>query len=465
MDANPEIAEKRRARAAKKLQQKQAHAQANEECTQADANIASLIAPRTWISVRNSEQHGRRVRVVTWNILAQCLVRHELFPGSDNLRIKSRFPGIGAELRSYDWDIGCFQEVDNMQHHGEVLRKTGYAYQYERGYANKAHGLLIAWRKEPKEKHAHFGEPLFSRTLHLDDANPLAAFPDKVPPHDPTFLSRITRNILLLVALPFADGHGGVLVATSHLFWHPRFGYERVRQAGIIAQEIASFRKEHAMCAPWPAIFCGDMNDQPHSCMYSMLTGKTEYTEAMDAELASSRIVHTSVDEMRGLRTANYAATMTENGDMDRVLGRHRLPKEGELLTTAQLQRLYAFPTLNHPAYMRSAYSTAYAHLDTDIPLEFFKDRGTVSERYDLESMPEPSDPRQLASTEPKWTLYSPLFRLTLDYIMLVPSMDGTYPRITALLPIHPSSLLAPGLPRQTVGASDHVLLGAELVL
>ena len=61
--------------------------------------------------------------------------------------------------------------------------------------------------------------------------------------------------------MPFAEGGGGVIVATTHLFWHPKYAYERVRQAAILMQELEAFRSdpEHADVASWPAILAGDL--------------------------------------------------------------------------------------------------------------------------------------------------------------------------------------------------------------
>lgn len=60
------------------------------------------------------------------------------------------------------------------------------------------------------------------------------------------------------------------------------------------------------------------------------------------------------------------------------------------------------------------------------------------------------------------WTLHSTLFALTLDYIFLFPSNQ---PAVTALLPTHRTEVLAPGVPRKGICASDHVAIGAELAL
>ena len=145
---------------------------------------------------------------------------------------------------------------------------------------------MIAWRCSGDRP--SFKYPVYKRVVYYDDARPLeiaarargapldergvpqadAYFaPDSAvgaegAPHSATAVSRLTRNIACIVALPFAEGDGGVIVATTHLFWHPKYAYERVRQAAILMQELEAFRSdpEHADVAAWPAILAGDLN-------------------------------------------------------------------------------------------------------------------------------------------------------------------------------------------------------------
>ena len=45
-------------------------------------------------------------------------------------------------------------------------------------------------------------------------------------------ISYRTKNIGSLVALRSVDSEGkGLIIATTHLFWHPRYTYERARSA------------------------------------------------------------------------------------------------------------------------------------------------------------------------------------------------------------------------------------------
>lgn len=424
-----------------------------------EVEMTGVIYRRSWAPVPH-DATGLRIRIVSWNMLAQCLVRRDLFPGSDCLKYRTRFPGLVSELGSYEFDVGCFQEVDSMDELGPALLRMGYAFEYERGYAGKKHGLMIAWRSRAGERPS-FGAPILKHVLLLDD---LAPWGNDV---DGPSLSRVTRNIAMVLALPLAGRDDGLIVATTHLFWHPRYGYERVRQAAAITHFLQTLRQDsQAPWSSWPIVFAGDLNDQPHSSTYTMLLGEADtYLDRVEAELEPSRVVHASVDEARGLRTVHYAATVTEEGDQDRVLGRYRPACEKELLSIAQLLEYGRFTITGRPSHFQSVYGSAYASL-ADQGAEFFKDRGTAPERYDQSEAPAPTDPRQLQSFEPKWTLYSSLFRLTLDYILLAPQAmrEGPdYPTVTALLMLPPESTLQPGVPRLGVGSSDHVLVGAEI--
>lgn len=400
------------------------------------------VYPRTWVPVGGAP--GRRVRIVSWNMLAQGLVRRNLFPGSDCLRAHDRIPGIAAELRAHDWDIGCFQEVDCVKDHARALGAAGYDYTYNKGFEAKQHGLMIAWRA----RNVHDGprqcfcSPLCTRVAYLDDLR----LNERT-----TGISRITRNVALFAALPFnGAAGGGVVVATTHLFWKPRYAYERARQVAVLVHELEHFRASSPEWASWPAVVAGDFNDQPPSPTYTLVSGAgAAHADVLDRELADSRVIDASVDAAAGIAPG----TTTEDGDPDRILDPHRRADPGALYTTRELIDACA-PGL------QSAYGSAYSRVDGENL--YFRDRNGAPELYDEATQPPSADARVTQSCEPKWTLYSSLFRLTLDYIFAA-QCRGAYPAVTALLALHPEHVLAAGgIPRKTICASDHVLIGAE---
>lgn len=316
------------------------------------------------------------------------------------------------------------QEVDCIREHQATLGKAGYAYHYELGYDNKRHGLMIAWRaRSGGAGRPAFLPPVYKRVVHYDDTRPLeiaarARAAEPKPPKEPIHadasdganhmpeketdaessaqgVSRLTRNIACIVALPFEAGEGGVVVATTHLFWHPRYAYERVRQAAILMQEVEAFRSDpaHADVAQWPVVVAGDFNDQPHSATYALLTGQDDkYEENIVDDLADSRVVHASVDQVRGI--ASHAPGPSDGEDEDRALGRVRSPAPGELLSMTQIKQLFQLPAADGVGCMQSVYGTALPTLVTDESGTYFSVR--------IPTYPEPrEEPGTLRRREP----------------------------------------------------------------
>ncbi|KAG5654103.1 hypothetical protein H0H81_007517 [Sphagnurus paluster] len=118
----------------------------NREPASEDTTETGRIIERSWIPTDSTHSHqGQRVKVFTWNLLAQCLVRRNLFPTSDCLKSSQREPMIFRELLATQADILCLQEVDRLDKLLPVLEQAGYAYHYASG-PEKQHGCLIAFK-------------------------------------------------------------------------------------------------------------------------------------------------------------------------------------------------------------------------------------------------------------------------------------------------------------------------------
>ena len=84
------------------------------------------------------------------------------------------------------------------------------------GYADKQHSLVIAWRTN-KLRRAGMREIRFDETAYSETA------PEREDGQEPKRrigLTRVTRNVGLILALELQDGSGGVIVATTHAHWH-----------------------------------------------------------------------------------------------------------------------------------------------------------------------------------------------------------------------------------------------------
>ncbi|GJJ73452.1 RNA exonuclease NGL2 [Entomortierella parvispora] len=223
-----------------------------------------------------------RLLFMTYNLLAQALVRRDMFPHSSQKALKWKFrkQNILQEFLSYGPDLACLQEVDFWEEvYLPSLIKAGYDTAYYKN-ANKKHGCAIIWRKTRFEKENQL-------TLEYDDIG------------QPTFT---TGNVGLMVALkpltqkihenpdPNADmilpeenetqqnedDHagqaekvpGGLLVATTHLFWRPDGSYERLRQASIFVEKIQEWNKN----LNYTVLIGGDFNTTPRDAAYRAMT-------------------------------------------------------------------------------------------------------------------------------------------------------------------------------------------------
>lgn len=117
-----------------------------------------------------------------------------------------------CNLRVKSHNLNTIQEVDRLEKLIPVLEKAGYAHHYASG-PGKKHGCLIAFKAKQYSLHA-------TKLVAYDDEE-ICTEGDEQMRRGLTFR---TRNIGSLIALSsnFLDGQG-VVVATTHLFWHPKY--------------------------------------------------------------------------------------------------------------------------------------------------------------------------------------------------------------------------------------------------
>lgn len=539
------------------------------------------FVPREWVDVPARDgcgESGKDVTIVTWNMLAQALVRRELFPGSDCLKGKDRLPTLMQQVLYLNPDIACLQEVDRLSEHLPSLTLS-HGYTSYVGYRQKSHGLLIAHKSSVFDKVGERGirlddlpldenEPLLTppaeqqtpagstpasgmttpvaadtdASARSGQANGVSAAngstepveqltekekeirarpPDAASPSGRAArraagLSRTTRNVALFVALAFKDDPTkGVIVGTSHTFWHPSHVYERVRQTALISRELVKFRREagQGRWADWPLFLAGDLNTQPRELTYRLLNDAAVSQDLID-DFDRSRVVHQSVDKLYD--PAYEPPTPPEpeakegdevnSGDLsqhpDRTIKntREATPEDG-LGTFEQLRDMIR-GALSSPSgsssarggggggrgtRVRSAYGEAYGLIASE------KERWYCSRKPEVQMgngwrAPEPEAEKEArrqgemeerirrGDFEPVYTNFTPLWRCTLDYILLFPPGTPTdegsevstakEPRWRKLLAMHDfHETCEPGLPRKGVEPSDHVAIGAVVEL
>ncbi|ORX37437.1 Endonuclease/exonuclease/phosphatase [Kockovaella imperatae] len=451
------------------------------------------ILKRDWVQVGQSDSK-RRVRIVTWNVLAQTLVRRELFPGSDCLKWGERKPMLLAELeRHSSADIICLQECDRLKEFLPAMPDHSYI---EAFGPNKKHGLLIFFRRSRfrarSQRTVYLDEEELSpytavngnASINGQDKQPSSSSKGDAAPGDIGRRrggSRCTRNVGLVVALESVDAlDQGIVIATTHLFWHPKFSYERIRQLIVLARAIQTF-KQNEVRTPWPTILAGDLNMTPCEATYQLITSPSQaLPQELVDEFETSRLVHTSVDKalsQLGPASADQIPANDDNpstsppavdhdnndekdddGDDDEqeppdtdersVAGtRHPGPNDGILSFESLVPHLREVL----PEGLSSAYDTSRWVSGNE---ETFERRGGFKRHFE-------NTPASLkGQNEPGYTCYTPLFKLTLDYLLLFPDDRVAF---TALLRPAQSGDLSEGLPRKGICASDHLAVGCEL--
>lgn len=101
-----------------------------------------------------------------------------------------------------------------------MLEEAGYSMVYKAGHRKK-HGLLIAYRGAKYVK-------VSDHVVFYDEEEVRDGEGERYR----RGISFQTKNIGSLVALRSTDSkEKGLIIATTHLFWHPRYTYERTRPA------------------------------------------------------------------------------------------------------------------------------------------------------------------------------------------------------------------------------------------
>ena len=148
-----------------------------------------------------------------------------LFPTSNCLKAAQRENMLYRELLAPQADVMCLQvlspswtlsyptpvqEVDRLDNLLPVIENAGYTHQYAAGDGKK-HGCLIAFKKDMYTMVAY-------KVVKYDDEY-IRSNGNETTRRGRSFH---TKNIGSLVSLRRNNKNEGAIVATTHLFWHPR---------------------------------------------------------------------------------------------------------------------------------------------------------------------------------------------------------------------------------------------------
>lgn len=339
----------------------------------------------------SGEQPSVSIKIMSYNLLAQALIRRTLFPeNGDILKWSNRSKILIQEIKNYNCDILCLQEVDLIQHKSfwkPQLESVGFHTKFYRGI-DKNHGISIFYK-----------ESMFK----LVDTCLIDFDKEKSGDIKPR---TVTKNAGLILGLALKSNPENVLIiGTAHLFWHPFGTYERTRQTYLILKKSMEFESRIKSLNPdvkkfWK-FFGGDFNSQPFDAPYLSITAKPIKYDERCLRVISCSTSYTfsklregdTGDEEEGGNIEKYG----ENQPKDPVPESFE-PTEEQIDLVDSIEKLHN----DLPLRAISLYSVAYKLIDSN-------NSGIDNDRG-----------------EPFFSNWAHTWRGMLDYIFLIKSWDGT---------------------------------------
>ncbi|KAG0680799.1 hypothetical protein C6P40_003953 [Pichia californica] len=386
------------------------------------------------------------LKIMTYNLLAQALIRRTLFPDNGEiLKWQKRSKVLIQELKDYDCDVLCLQEVDFVQYKTfwrPELEKLGYETKFHRGN-DKNHGISIFYKRS---------------LFNLIDLCLIDFDNEKSGNIQPR---TITKNVGLILGLVLRnDSTKMITIGTAHLFWHPFGTYERTRQTFIVLSKSKEFEKRIQVLHPeikkiWK-FFAGDFNSQPYDAPYLSITSKpVKYDDRC------MRVISCSTSfQYSDLRNGG-SGEKEEGGNVEKFgENQPKDPVPAEYIATEEQQLLVKDIEELHnrlPFRAISLYSIGYKVVDP-------QNSGLDNDR-----------------NEPFFSNWAHTWRGLLDYIFFIKEWDidtdckelDTIPqfekenniRINKLLKLPHPEQMGQGQPRENEYPSDHLCMIADISL
>ncbi|KAF0852350.1 mitochondrial Exonuclease Endonuclease Phosphatase (EEP) superfamily protein [Andalucia godoyi] len=378
-------------------------------------------ASLTAMDTAQSTTVGKTMRIVSYNILAQSLVKHGPFQHvRHHLRaLKHRVASLVSELSSYDADVLCLQEDDMSDSMSRLLSCVDTGSGTSRSYTivnshrpRKADGCSI-----------YYDDTRFSLASAFSLSFDMIA-PYVVQACRPKY---IRHNIGLGVVLKEEASGCLMLVANCHIQWSPALTEVKLAQVVWMATVVQQLANEVYHC---PVLWAGDFNSLPNSSVYSFL--------------ASSGVSLRGFPEFEKYLSLDFAIE-------------HRALHAAEA------------PFLPHPPFaadirsvgLRSAMS---AYRTVSSPLLLPQSRSNLPPRYHMNHIlsreTAAKEHARLGDNEPEYTNFSSDFVGTLDYIWVSPANVS----VCAVAELLPEAFikLHTALPLPQF-SSDHLALVADV--
>ena len=251
------------------------------------------------------------VRVVSYNLLASGYVTkgksswYSYCP-PDLLSKERRMPMLAAEILAYDADIVCLQEVESSVFYKflrPLFESRGYRGFYGKKISQQMEGCAMFWRDDRFE--CTMEETFAVRDLLVQDRAVVDLddewWESMNGVHDLLSTHQDLREVVMervgtvcqIAKLSLKTNMFGVpgqplvcplpdqiVVANTHLFWHPKADHVRALQAFAICRKIDELRKGDCHDNDHPFLLCGDMNSLPSSGIVQCLMTKSLMPES-----------------------------------------------------------------------------------------------------------------------------------------------------------------------------------------
>ncbi|EGW30524.1 end processing RNAse Ngl2p [Spathaspora passalidarum NRRL Y-27907] len=238
-----------------------------------------LYIKRPLLKVSDGDEGAPKIKIMSYNILAQTLIRRDLFPTNGKiLKWSIRSTILLDEIKHYDADIICLQELDKLQLKTFWMKefdKLGYTVKYHR-YNTKNHGVAIIFKSKLFTcKHQSFIK--YDHDLVHDEGE--VVLPSaRIATQNVGFMTYLEFQPFLLKQYPHLSNKNGLIVGNTHLFWHPFGTFERCRQTYMMLHKYKEFTRILSVILGnskgFYSFFTGDMNSEPFDAPYLSITAK-----------------------------------------------------------------------------------------------------------------------------------------------------------------------------------------------
>jgi len=224
-------------------------------------------------------------RVVTYNLLADSNITPEMLPRkfpmcpSYALDISYRKKLFVKELLGYNADIMCLQEVDTKIFENDLYpvfstKKFDGFYVKSDGIGSEQ-GTASFWNVD-KFKLRESSQFIFREIVQRDsEFQDMLDVLNKNEKWNEAFMDK--GETLQISILDSRVGNQGLILATTHIYYHPKFAHIKMLQSGVVMRILEKTARRLSLEDPtrtYSILLCGDFNSIPQSGVLEFIQKK-----------------------------------------------------------------------------------------------------------------------------------------------------------------------------------------------